>query len=310
MESDYRKMPGRTLFVTAFVLVTSAVFFTGCDYFLKKAETTPSTTMMQTEETTISSTAETTEETTEPTEPETTMTYETFPVTDPVPLDFFQKLDNTYTIDAIVNEVGPYARFECSNYYVWSIDDGTEVWVTPNTDGTVKAAVNVMGLDYTLLYSLKNYNMYNKNPSDYCGDYYWLIEKEFGPDLEYGWYILEENDAVYILICQGRKETRGEYLSIPVIKSSQLKRQDDSFIVTVEKTVYKGSEELPRMGPYSTPSCGLKMFAIPKFDKFRIIDENRCQLPFKGYLKDSKTWEIIETDLEKGAENTSAETGT
>ena len=88
METDKRKMSGRTLFVAAFVIVTSAVLFTGCDYFLKKAETTPSTSMQMTEETTTSSTAETTAETTEITEPETTMTYETFPVTEPVPLVF------------------------------------------------------------------------------------------------------------------------------------------------------------------------------------------------------------------------------
>ena len=106
------------------VAIGATVLLAGCSQ--SKEQTT--TTAMPTEytTTTTSETEMTTE--TEKTEP-TTVELAPLPTGIPVSLDAFANINEETTIDDVINEVGPYARMEFSNMYVWTIDDGSEVWV-------------------------------------------------------------------------------------------------------------------------------------------------------------------------------------
>lgn len=292
-------------------IVTAAVLFTGCNYFIDKADKmAEDTTTTRYWEYTTTTTTTIPETETETTEPETTVTYETMPVTTPVAPEAFANIDSTYSIDAIVSEVGPYARFECTGFYVWTVNDGSEVWVRPDEENHVSTLLSIRGLDHELLYGATELDIsrYSKSEGGLGYSYTVLPPREFGPDLEYGWYILEENGSVYILVSTGRVETRGEYLFVHRIKYTRYIAVD-TFIVTTDRYTYEGTEELPQYGPYTTPLCGIKMDEMPDLNHFSMIDIYRCALPFKGYLSDSKTWQVIDTELFRETQPTTMDTG-
>ena len=114
----------RSICFAVIAMLFATVLLPGCSN--SKKETTTTATQTEYTTTTTSETELSTE--TEETEPTTSETL-TMPTNAPITLEAFSNITDEYTIDDIVNEVGMYAREEYSERYVWTLEDGSEVWV-------------------------------------------------------------------------------------------------------------------------------------------------------------------------------------
>ena len=113
----------RSIRVAIAVVLGTAVLLAGCSHLTEQTTTSLTTSeyTTTTSETELTTVIEENEPTTSETAP--------LPTGTPVPLEAFANINEEYSLEDIVNEVGPYARQECPNVYIWTIDDGSEVWV-------------------------------------------------------------------------------------------------------------------------------------------------------------------------------------
>ena len=241
-------------------------------------ETSESTTETEMTTTTKETTTETTEETT--TEAPTTETTE---IKSDLTLKDFEKIDNGYSIKALVKEVGPYSRFECSGFYVWKLKDKTEIWVFKDTfTGNVRDILNVNGIEQTLIYSSMDESLY-KETSYYGVKCICSINREFGPELERGWYSLEKDGGVYILYSSGKQDTRGTYVYTQRVRSETMPL--DTLILTFDMETYTGTEELEETEKSPYPCSGVRLDRMPK--NLVVTDINGEEIPFKGKLTEA-----------------------
>ena len=300
----------RSICVSVAVLLSATVLLSGCSLMKEQTTTTTTqpvyTTTTTTSETELATVTEETESTTSETAP--------LPTGTPVPLEAFANINDEYTLEDIINEVGPYARQECPNIYIWTIDDGSEVWVCdiaakettnklhePILSQAGIAVAHVEGLKETLLFcssSLDSIAIGNTVQFDkyQVSD---LLGREFEPALEAGYYILEENGYVYFIISIGQQDARGKYVHVREVAITKIAYDIDGLKIETETVTC--DVELPDIGRPACPCCIFRFDRMP--DNFVVVNEYRVDVPFMGYIKDSKTWEVIppETDVTEEA---------
>ena len=201
--------------------------------------------------------------------------------------------DDPYVLEDVENELGPYTRYECSGYYVWDNKDGTETWVYYlDKDGYISHILKSQGLKETLLYSVDgDESIFRKIEAD---DFKatQLMSREFGPDLDLGWYIYEEaEDSYYIFVCNGREFTRGNFIYLQTFKYEIY----DTEVLTLTIDVDSFSNNLPEVDTPSYPCCGISASRLPQYLIVQTINGN--EIPFKGYLSDAEDWGI-DVDIE------------
>ena len=279
------------------VTLSATVLLPGCSN--SKKETTTTATQTEYTTTTTNETELSTE--TEETEPTTSETLP-MPTNAPVTLEAFSNITDEYTIDDIVNEVGMYAREEYSERYVWTLEDGSEVWVMmvhamESVDKRMQnvlsqegmTIVHVNGFEETVLYNSVESSAYGSVGTMGEFEYGYLVPREFGPELEAGYYLLEENGYVYIVVSAGRKEKRDKAVYIREISLTTVDFSESGMMIKCEEETF--DKEMPDLGRPSYPCCFLRMNKLHK--KYVVVNQYRVEIPFMGYIKDSKTWEVI-----------------
>ncbi len=274
------------------VIVSAAVLFGGCSYFEDKFfpttvyEETQTTAPATSESETETKLTTTTEATTSATTEETTTTEEETETTEnkrELTLKDFKKIDKSYSIKDVVNEVGPYTRFECSDFYVWTLKDSTEIWVFRDTfTGNVRDILNVNGIEETLIYTAQDESIYMEQ-SFYAVNCTCGVKREFGPELEKGWYSLEKDDGVYIIYSSGKQGSRGTYAYCQGIRAETV--PPDTLKITFTEEKYVGTEELEDTGESPCPCCTVKLNRIPLHLIIRDTDGN--DIPFKGSITEA-----------------------
>lgn len=287
----------RSICFAVIAMFSATVLLPGCSN--SKKETTTTATQTEYTTTTTSETELSTE--TEETEPTTSETLP-MPTNAPVTLEAFSNITDEYTIDDIVNEVGMYAREEYSERYVWTLEDGSEVWVfmihaMETVDKRMEQVlsqegmtiVHVNGLEETVLYNSVESSAYGHVSTMGEFEFSYMVSREFGPELEAGYYILEENGYVYIIVSCGRNEKRGKTVYFREISLTTVDFSESGMMIKCEEQTHE--EELPDLGRPSYPCCFLRMNKLHK--KYVVVNQYRVEIPFMGYIKDSKTWEVI-----------------
>ena len=295
--SNHKK---RSRVSTVAALASVAVLFAGCGNLQDKFFPTTvytSETAVGTGPVAVSETPTQTEATTTTAAPTASQpdvprnTKPTEPIVSDLLLEDFENLNKDYKIDEIVNELGPYARFECSGFYVWKLQDGTEAWINyPETDDCIAYVFHVDGLEETMLYVADAYvhfdqTAYDTRYQDVYAETH-MLDKEFGPDLDRGYYFLKKGDVTYLIICNGMEETRGKYITITYEKSVAYNNGNDFFLYEVTTKEYKG--DLPDMGGPSYPCIMIRFNLIP--NNLTIQDPQGNQYICKGNLIDSENW--------------------
>lgn len=273
MRKEIRDRLNRRAVLTIAALTATSAVFGGCNKWIEDLATMPlaeqtTTTAVATVKTTVAGIEETT----------TTTTPERV------------KPEDAYYLEDIEGELGPYTRYECSGYYVWDLGDGSEIWAFYNDeDGFIRYILKTNGLEETLLYHAEDgTNIYNPIKQD-DAETVMLINKEFGPDLDYGWYVYKEaEDRNFILICGGREFTRGNFLYLQNYKYEDY--DEDYLTLTVD--VEPSSKDLPETEQDPYPYCGLVITKIP--DGIVVQDIYGNAIPFKGYISDAEDWGIDE----------------
>ncbi len=287
----------RSICVSVAVVVGASMLLLGCSR--QKEETT--TTASQTEYTTTTTSETELTTTTEETEPTTSETLP-MPTSKPVSLDAFLNITEEYTLDDIINEIGPYGRIECKNAYVWTLDDGSEVWVFDiKAEETINKAdervlaregiaiAHINGLEETLLFSSAGDVTVGKTAQLDKYSVSLFESREFGPELEAGHYLLEENGITYVIVSLGRQETRGQYIRISEINLKKADIAHPGLMILCETET--ADKDLPDIGrpPYPCDIVGFDQ--LP--DNYAVVNEYRVEIPFMGYIKDSVSWEVI-----------------
>ena len=299
----------KPVFVTAAALISASVLFAGCSYI---QDNFFPTTVYETESTTQTGiqlsvdpdavvSPESIGEASFITTTETTIPsfegafYRQIPeVPSELTVDSFAAITEDKKLEDLEKEFGPWARQD-GRFYVWILADRTEVWVdffdsietypdseTPNVKEpsyTVRNVFHIDGIEQTLLCTYYDNGGYSDlDWFDYklnC-----LVEREFGPELENGWYLLEKDDAYYIIISAGRREVRD---SRTWLFRCRLEKFDiGGELLTVDIDTDYFPEERPEIGPYPYPCCGIKIDKLPP----DIIVQTRTEkrIPFKGLL--------------------------
>ena len=280
-------------YATCAALLASTVLLGGCMPWIEGTPTTTSElqlegevaeTVIETEETS----AIETEETTKPAYVYQSPVEIDDPDSVPVPKEYFEEVDKKYTIDDLVREIGPYSRCESSGYYVWKLEDGTEAWVLYlNSDGYIKRILNIDGIDESLIYTsygdadMLEWSSYNGYES--C----LLVPREYGPDLDTGWYLLEEDEYYYIVICSGQ-EADGGYFLYPYKVIYNIREDRETFTIMVDVETYADDMAETKGGGY--PCCIVKLKTLPP--NIIVTDILANEIQFMGMLTDSEEWGI------------------
>lgn len=301
----YRK----PVFVTAAALISASVLFAGCSYI---QDNFFPTTVYETESTTQTGiqlsvdpdavvSPESIGEASFITTTETTIPsfegafYRQIPeVPSELTVDSFATITEDQKLEDLEKEFGPWARQD-GRFYVWILADGTEVWVDffdsidtympdkkpeDNEPGyTVRNIIHIDGIEQTVLCTYFEGTGYRE------GVYFEynitaLVEKEFGPELENGWYLLEKDDAYYIIVSAGRREVRDSRTWILRFKVEKFDIGGDLLTLVIDTEYFE--EERPELGPYPHPCCGVKIDHLTSDVLVQTKTEKR--IPFKGTL--------------------------
>lgn len=208
-------------------------------------------------------------------------------------LDSFASIPKDKKLEDLEAEFGPYARKD-GNLYVWILSDGSEVWVhffdfvrtDPETGEqiedepiyTVRFAIHIDGIDQTVLFAYDDLNLYRGE--DYLGYTITTLEtREFGPELERGWYILEKDGAYYIIISAGKREVRDS--GIWIYRCRVDKFDNGGQLLTLEIDTVYYEEERPELDRCPYPCCGIKIDRLPP-DILVMEHGSSKRIPFKG----------------------------
>ena len=162
------------------------------------------------------------------------------------------------------------------------------------------AVAHINGLEETLLFSsLDSITIGHTTKFDKY-EVSNLVTREFGPELEAGYYILEENGYVYFIFCAGPQEARGKLIHIKEVRITKIDYDHNGLMIQVEMLTYD-DVDLPDIGRPAWPCCIFRFDQMP--ENFVVVNEYRVDVPFMGYIKDSETWEVIlpETDVTDNA---------
>lgn len=299
------------------VLLSTAVLCAGCTYIQEKyfattvyeTESTTSATGIQVSvdpdavvspesigEAVITTTTETTLKTTEgsyyrqPTEVPSELT-----------LESFANVTDKNTIEDLEKELGPWIRHE-AYFYVWSLSDGSEVWVAvggsdmknvveagvqptpdpnepPETKRPIETVIHVNGFDQEVMYLSSEDNLFTTHDL-FAYEVSFLVEREFGPELERGWYIMQRGDENYIIVSAGRREARDCRVWLHRVRVEEFDAGSELFFLVMGSEYF--DEERPELGPYPYPCCGIKIDTLPP--DIIVKETGGKQMQFKGYL--------------------------
>lgn len=301
----------RPLVLTAGALISLSVLVAGCSYIQDKYFPT---TVYETESTTPATGIQVSVDPSAVVAPEsigeaviTTTTESTIPsfeagyfrqptdVPTELTVDSFSNFTAENTIEDLEKELGPYIRHEGA-YYIWPLADGTEVWVSDfypdaetsedvqkkREEGVKRTLLDVVlvdGFDQTLITSFMEGGIFeNTDFFDYEARH--IIDREFGPELERGWYILQKGDDNYIVISAGKRETRDCRVWLYSIKLTRYDIGGELLTLTMDTEFY--DEERPEIGPYPYPCCGLWINRLPQ--DILVQEPSGKRLPFMGTL--------------------------
>ena len=275
------KLHNKIWFLICMIFLSVTLFLTGCT-LSKKGETT----LQTTEET---GTDAVTEE----------------PVLLTPTLDYFENVSKDSSIEDIENEIGPFTKSdeEDLKYYIWRLDDGSDakVYVTPSDEKICRIQIVNKNSEYDL------YNLWNAVPGSFHSfdvlsgkiknepinvngyEYILLDRTEYGPDFERGWYIKEEEDAKYIMICAGRENPDDPMMYVSYIKYWESGKTENYDKLTL-KVDFDESDETDVQEGYKYPCCTLKCNKFPS--KVIITTEDETEIPFGGYIADMEDWSL------------------
>lgn len=297
----------KPVFITATALISATVLFAGCSYI---QDNFFPTTVYETESTTATGiqlsvdpdavvSPESVGEVIITTTTESTIPsfegafYKQIPeVPSELTVDSFAAITEDKKLEDLEKEFGPWARQD-GRYYVWILADGTEVWVDFFTfveiddetgepkekepKYTVLNVLHVDGFEQTLLCTYREKSQFrDHNYQDYTICY--LVEREFGPELENGWYILEKDGAYYIIISVGRREARDSRTWLYRCRLEKFAAGGELLTLEIDTDYY--AEERPEIGPYPHPCCGIKIDRLPPDILVQTKTEKR--IPFMG----------------------------
>ena len=223
-------------------------------------------------------------------------------------LEYFENAGEKSSIDDIVNEIGLYTKQgkDDLNYYIWKLEDGTnaKVYVTDTDEKICRIQIVKGDSEYTI------YSLWSVIPSSFHSfDELWegeyvnetmsvngydtnlLDRTEYGPDLDRGWYIREEEDGTYIVICAGKTNPYDNTMFVSYFKywESGIKPGFDRMTLKVD---FQESDAAEFKEGYKYPCCVIKLNKLPK--QVEIMTEDETEIPFGGNISDMEEWGIDE----------------
>ena len=220
-------------------------------------------------------------------------------------LEYFENVGKESSIEDIENEIGPFAKSdeEDLKYYIWKLDDGSDakVYVTPSDEKICRIQIVHKNSEYDL-YDRRNnipssfhsfdelYGKIKNEPNIVNGYEFTVLDwTEYGPDFERGWYLKEEEDAKYIVICAGRENADDKMMYICYCKYWESGTKEDYDKLTL-KVDFIESEETDVKEGYKYPCCTMKCSKLPS--KVIITTEDGEEIPFGGYIADMEEWSL------------------
>ena len=112
-------------------------------------------------------------------------------------------------------------------------------------------------------------------------EYTILKPDEYGPDLCRGWYIRDEADEKYILICDGWKSSGGYGIHV-----TNVGYESDTVVISVVATRDTSVET----DTILYPVCSVGFNKIP--DKVKVVYDDDSELEFGGRIIDTDEWSV------------------
>ena len=107
--------------------------------------------------------------------------------------------------------------------------------------------------------------------------------EEYGPDLDYGWYIRETEDEKYVLICHGLEYSGGYFIEVTNIEYDEA---TDTVVISVMHT----RDENICTDAYTHACCYVKFKKLP--DNIKVIAEDDSEVMFGGKIINTQEWAV------------------
>ena len=107
--------------------------------------------------------------------------------------------------------------------------------------------------------------------------------EEYGPDLDYGWYIREVEDEQWVLICNGMESTGGHFIEVTNIE------YDKATDTVVIRVLHTRDPEICT-DAYTHPFCYVKFKNLP--DNIKVIAEEDQEVVFGGKVINTEEWAV------------------
>ena len=125
--------------------------------------------------------------------------------------------------------------------------------------------------------------------------------REYGPDFTPGWYIRDEGEERYILLCNGMEYTGGYFIEVSGIDYDS---DTDTVVITAKST----RDENICTDAYTYPFSRINFDKIP--EKVFIQYDSGYEIQFGGYICDTNEWALdVEIDEDYSALITSGFVG-
>ena len=106
---------------------------------------------------------------------------------------------------------------------------------------------------------------------------------EYGPDLDYGWYIRETEDERYVLICHGMEYTGGYFIEVTGIE------YDEATDTVVIRVMHTRDQDICT-DAYTHACCSVKFKKLP--DNIKVYAEDDSEVMFGGKIINTEEWAV------------------